>query len=76
MDDSRWQGDYESGLRDGKIVALEALIAKHDERFEHHERRLTDHESRFAFLERIVWGLLGAISLIQFGPAIQGWLAG
>ena len=76
MEDRGKDHDYESGLRDGKIGALEAIIAKHDQRFEHHERRLTDHETRFAFLERIVWGLLGAISLIQFGPAIQGWLSG
>ena len=58
--------DYEAGLRDGKIEALEKMLCSHRERLDHHETRL-----RAA--ERILYGLIGAMALIEFVPAIKGF---
>ena len=57
--------DYESGKRDGRIQALEAMQARL-------ANRLDSHEKRLQLQEKITYGLLGAISLIEFGPAIKG----
>lgn len=59
----RENSDYEDGLRDGKIDAIGRMVSKHGE-------RLDDHEKRFRYLEKIVYGLTGGIALIQFGPHI------
>lgn len=55
---------YEAGLRDGKIQALEKMVSSHQERLDHHETRL-----RAA--ERILYGLIGALALIELIPAIK-----
>jgi len=59
--------DYEAGLRDGKIEALEAMQNAQNDRLDHHDGRLH-------LQERITYGILGAIFFMQFFPAIQGWL--
>ena len=56
--------DYEEGLRDGRLQALERML-------EYHSDRLDDHDVRFKVLERIVYGVLGAILLIQLLPLIK-----
>lgn len=56
--------DYEAGKRDGKIEALEDVISRHNERLDHHERRL-------AMQEKITYGLIGAIALANFLPDIK-----
>lgn len=61
--------DYEDGLRDGKIDAIGRMVSKHGE-------RLDDHEKRFRYLEKIVYGLTGGIALIQFGPHISQLFGG
>ena len=55
---------YEAGLRDGKIEALERIVSGHDDRFDHHERRLS-------IMERMLYGLIGAFVLIELLPAIK-----
>jgi len=59
--------DYQAGLRDGKIEAIEAMVAQHS-------KRLNGHEDRFVYLERIIWGLVGAIALMQFYPDLKAWV--
>jgi hypothetical protein len=59
--------DYEAGLRDGKLEAIEKMVTRHGE-------RLDDHENRFRYLEKIVYGITGAIALVQFGPQIAKWI--
>jgi len=56
--------DYEAGLREGRLRALEEIVKNHDERFDHHEQRLR-------IMERILYTLVGAIALIQLMPALQ-----
>lgn len=56
--------DYEAGLRDGRIQALEKITA------EHHDR-LNQHSERFRVIERIMWGLIGAYVFVQFVPALK-----
>lgn len=58
---------YEEGRRDGKIEAMEKVLNSHDS-------RLDDHDDRFKILERITYGVLGAIFLINFLPKLQAFL--
>lgn len=56
--------DYEAGLRDGKISALEKLHAKHEE-------RISKLEETLKLQEKVTWGLIGAIGLVQFLPKLE-----
>ena len=56
--------DYEAGLRDGRLKSLERDMRETNNRIDHHERRL-------AIMERILFGLIGALFLIQFLPTLQ-----
>ena len=56
--------DYETGLRDGKISSLEKMQSNQNVRLDHHERRLIA-------AERIIYGLIGAIALIEFLPMLK-----
>lgn len=56
--------DYEAGLRDGRIEAIEQMQA-------HQNRRLDDHSDRLRSQERVVYGLIGAIALIEIIPAVK-----
>lgn len=56
--------DYESGVRDGKIAALEEECRRHATRMDSHERRLQ-------LQERITYGLIGAIALANFLPDLK-----
>jgi hypothetical protein len=58
---------YEDGLRDGQIKAIESILHSHKERLEQHEHRLKQQE-------RVSWILIGAFGLVQFLPALQGFL--
>jgi len=58
---------YIDGVRDGKIQALETNSKNHKERLDHHSGRLR-------WLERIVWGLCGAIILIEMTPKLLSFL--
>jgi len=64
---ARRQRTYEEGLQTGQIMALEKITGEHKDRLDHHSDRLR-------FLERIIWGLVGASALIQFGPLVAGFL--
>ena len=56
--------DYETGLRDGRLDALEGNQKMHNERLDKHEIRLQTQE-------RITYAILGAIALIEFLPLIK-----
>lgn len=60
--------DYEAGLRDGRIEALNQVLQHHNERLDKHERRLI-------LQERVTFGLLGAIALLEFLPILQKLLS-
>lgn len=60
---------YVEGLRDGKISALEKNETVHKERLDNHEKRLV-------VAERILYGLIGAITLIQLVIPIFGKFIG
>jgi len=56
--------EYQEGLRDGRLKALEHRVAKHDQVWDNHERRL-------AYLERIVWGVFGVMFLSTIWPKLE-----
>ena len=56
--------DYEEGLRDGRLDALEHRVAIHDSKSDNHERRLV-------YLERIVWGVFGVMFLSTIWPKLE-----
>lgn len=55
--------DYETGLRDGKIQAIEEILIRHDKRMDNHSARLRQ-------LERIIWIAFGGLALIQALPTV------
>ncbi len=57
--------EYEQGLRDGRLRAIEAMQVEQNERMDSHERRIQS-------AERIQHGLLGAIVLVQIIPMLEG----
>ena len=59
--------DYDTGLRDGKIKSLESQANEHKERIDSQERRTRT-------IEKLVYGLVGAIALIEIIPAIKAIL--
>ena len=56
--------DYEEGKRDGRLDALEHRVNTHDRVRDNHERRLI-------YLERIVWGIFGVITISTLWPKIE-----
>lgn len=56
--------DYESGLRDGRIKALEEMI-------NHHDNRISNIESSVKLLEKVAYSVLGAVSIITIIPEIK-----
>jgi hypothetical protein len=59
----------QAGLKEGRLLSLERTVVAHAKKHD-------SHEDRFKYLERIVWGLVGAIALIQILPEIKGFLGG
>jgi len=57
-------GDYEEGMRDGRLLALEHRMKEHDVKVSSHERRL-------AYLERIVAGFLAIVFLSTIWPKLE-----
>lgn len=60
---------YNEGLRDGRIKALEHVVSQHSRKFD-------SHESRLRIMERILYGLIGALALIEFLPKLQLFFGG
>ena len=56
--------DYEEGLRDGRLKALE-------HRIENTETVRDNHERRLVYLERIVWGFAGVLFLSTIWPRLE-----
>ncbi len=63
MDDK----SYQDGLREGRIRGIEETIRRHGEKHEQLERRMTAQE-------RISFGILGAMVLVNVLPALKGML--
>lgn len=55
---------YEEGLIEGRVQAMERIM-------EHHETKLREIDSRTRMMERVMWGVLGAIALIQLLPMFR-----
>lgn len=54
----------QAGRIEGQIDALEKMQHRQNDRLDHHDRRLSTQE-------KITWGILGAIALIQSIDAIR-----
>lgn len=67
MDDTK--KTYEQGLLEGQIDAMEKIQSHHADRLDHHEKRLTAQE-------RISFGLLGALVLLEVLPTIRAAIEG
>lgn len=59
--------EYQQGLRDGKLQAIESMQVTQNRRMENHERRLQS-------AERILYGLIGALALVQIIPIVKGFI--
>ncbi len=60
---------YQEGLVDGKIEALEAMVAQHT-------NRMDNHSTRLQLLERSLWLTLGVVTAIEFLPKVMFLLNG
>jgi hypothetical protein len=58
---------YEEGLIEGRLQAMERIM-------EHHQEKMREIDARTRMIERIMWGVLGAIALIQLLPMFRGIL--
>ena len=67
--------EYEDGLRDGKIEAIEKMQAHQNERLDVFGKQFEKCDARLRLQEKVVWGLIGAIALVQFLPEIKVLLA-
>ena len=54
---------FEDGMVEGKIIAMEAILSRHDS-------RLDGHGQRLHLLERALWLTLGVVVAIEFLPTI------
>ena len=59
--------DYDEGRRDGRIGTLETMM-------QNQGRRIDDVMASLKTIERIVYGLIGAIALIEIVPALKAIL--
>ena len=64
VNDLAHNSDYEEGMRDGRLKAMESRLDKHDVVKDNHERRLI-------YLERIVWGVFGVMFLSTVWPKLE-----
>lgn len=64
MDYDEIEAARQRGRIEGQIDAIEKMQRQQNERLDSHERRL-------AMQEKITWGLLGAIALVQSMDAIK-----
>jgi hypothetical protein len=57
-------GNYEEGVRDGRLKSLERRADVHDDRNDSHERRLQ-------YLERIVYGMMAILAFTSVLPEVM-----
>ena len=55
---------YNEGVRDGRLTSLETSV-------QNQNRRIDDITDSLKTIERIVYGLIGAIALIEIVPALK-----
>ena len=60
-------GDYDEGVRDGRLASLEKRADTHDHNMINHERRLL-------YLERIVFGMLAIVAFTSVGPQVMEFI--
>ena len=59
---------YEEGVRDGRISALEKMMAE-ERRLNH--SRFDNHDRRISLLEKIAYGAAGITVFLQLLPIIE-----
>lgn len=62
---------YKEGLQDGKIEAIEAMQAIQNDRLDVFGKQFEKCDARLRLQEKVVWGLIGAIFLVQFLPELK-----
>lgn len=65
---------YEDGLRDGKIEALEKMQGHQNDRLDVFGQQFEKCDARLRLQEKVVWGLIGAIALVEFLPDIKAFI--
>jgi len=58
---------YKEGLRDGKLESMERILLCH-------AQEINDLKSSVASLQKMNYALVGAVALMQFTPALRGFL--
>jgi len=66
--------EYEDGLRDGKIEAIEQMQVQQNNRLDVFGRQFEKCDARLRLQEKVVWGLIGAIALVQFLPVFKQFM--
>jgi hypothetical protein len=64
MPDHNHNGNYEEGVRDGRLSSLERRADIHDATNNSHERRLQ-------YLERIVYGMMAIVAFTSVLPEVM-----
>jgi hypothetical protein len=67
MASSEHNGNYEEGVRDGRLTALERRADQQEIRGDNHERRLV-------YIERIVVGMLAIVAFTSVIPEVWEFL--
>lgn len=76
--DSSHHSDYEEGLRDGRIRALEDIAAEHGKRLDNHDNDFKNVGEEFKEIRKMYFIIYGAIVMAAFVPqikdVIESWL--
>ena len=63
--------EYREGLQDGKIEAIEQMQSIQNSRLDVFGKQFEKCDARLRLQEKVVWGLIGAIFLVQFLPELK-----
>ena len=68
--------DYEEGVRDGRIKALEDLAIDHGKRLDNHDDGFKEVAQEFKEIRKMYYVLYGAIVMATFFPQLKEVLEG
>jgi len=63
------QEDFDKGLMQGQINAIEKMFVEQKNQT---NKRLDEHDSRFKYIERILWIMVGMWMFIKLIPELKG----
>ena len=73
-DSGSHHSDYEEGVRDGRIRALEDVSAEHGKRLDNHDQDFKKVGEEFKEIRKMYYVLYGAIVMATFFPQIKAMI--